>query len=316
MSTEDDLRHTRSDRAVRRRTLMIAAAVAAAAGIAAAVVASPMDLRRDSDDPAAAAGSAVTAAPAPSAPPPLPAASPPPAVRWTKPDFALPVFPLTPGWTPGGLGTPAVGIIGSSALLQYDIVGSSYVEVEIGPEPGEWHSEGEEDHRAQVGPATATVRTSSSFDGATGPADRYVAVRWQLPDRRWVQVASWGPRTEEDVLRYARGLRVRPQAGDMPFTFAEVPRGLKLQHLTYASACLAPPGKPVREGRGLCVGFETSMDEGVPVTVGGRRAVLRPDGSVAVDFGGDRILWVHTDPAVVPMSPADLIRFAEGTTPR
>jgi hypothetical protein len=321
MSLEDDLRlalreraaeqpdpqpdllagvHSGVRRAGRRRAAMIGAAA-----VLAVVVAVPVWLAGER-----------TARPTPPAVP-SPSTSPSPqAMVWEQPRIELPTFPLTPGWEPAGIGPGLVGRRGTNVTLTYER--SGVLGVEVGPVPGGWENEGEETHRSTVNGRAATVRTASQFDGSE-PGDRYVGVRWRLADGRWVQLISFGKRTEAQVLRFARGLRpeVLP-ASPAPFTFAEVPPGLTLQFVDAQYMCLSPrPPSDNHSLEGLCVGVDTESSQEPPqptdvrLTVGGRPATFGADG-LRIALGNDRFLYVTTDTEIVPLDSDDLVRFAEG----
>jgi hypothetical protein len=228
----------------------------------------------------------------------------------------MPTFPLTPGWLPAGLGARRVDLLGPNVLLMYDDGRGDVLSVEVGPVAGDWEVEGEEDHRSTVGPAAAIVRTANSYDGAR-PGDRYVGVRWKLADGRWAQLLSFGPRTESQVLRFARGLH--PQtlpASPAPFRIAEVPHGLTLAYVSERYLCLTPP--PVTRDtmqQGLCVGEEAAPAEkpsGTSLTVAGRTATFTGDSRLQVDLGHKRVLTVESDRAAVGLSADELVRFAAG----
>jgi hypothetical protein len=225
-------------------------------------------------------------------------------------------FPLTPGWVPTGVGTGEIGLMGTNRLLQYE--GSGVLSVEVGPVPGSWENEGDEDHRANVGGRPATVRTAVGYDGAK-PGERYVGVRWKLPDGQWAQVVSFGPRSETQVLRFARELR--PQAMSLvlfPFTFAEMPPGLALRHSVGPFACLGPtPPVDNRAVDGLCIDLTTESPDDQPapederLIVGGRPATFNAN-EIRIEFGAGRVLSIRADPELTPLTRAELIRFAEG----
>lgn len=317
MNLEDELRVTLRDRAAdaaprpdllggvregvavdrrRRRTVAVTAAALALAG----VVAVPVVAGQRSRDVRPPAVTPTTASPAP---------------RWNAPSWAPPEFPLRPAEPPAGMGDPVVHLMGPNVRLHYER-GASVLSAEIGPVQPGWEVEGEREHSATVGGRPATVRTSSTYDGA-GPRDRYVGVRWRTTDGRWLQVLSLGPRTEADVLRFARGLapaRVRPAP---PLTFTEVPPGLTLQHQSAELTCL----NTVRAARteyqptGICLSVtaEPSPPDGEPetVTVDGRPAKYYPyAASLQVDLGGGRWLVMDWEPAEFVRGADDWLRLA------
>jgi hypothetical protein len=228
----------------------------------------------------------------------------------------MPTFPLTPGWLPPGLGPRRVDQVGPNALLKYDDDRGDVLSVEVGPVAGAWEVEGEENHRTTIGPAGATVRTARDYDGAH-KGDRYVGVRWKLADGRWSQLLSFGPRTESQVLRIARGLRPQPvPASPAPFRLAEVPTGLTLSFASARFLCLTrPPVTQETMQQGLCVGVEPAEEPtpaGSRVTIGGRTAIFTGDSALQVDLGGKQVLTVFADPEVVDLTADDLVRFATG----
>jgi hypothetical protein len=287
-------------RANRRRL-----AVIGAAAVLAVVVAVPVWLAGER-----------SALPTPPAVPSMPVVPSPSAVAWEPPRFEMPTFPLAPGWEPAGIGAGRVGRLGTNVMLTYE--GSGVLGVEVGPVPGSWENEGDEDHRSTVNGRAATVRTATWFDGAK-PGERYVGVRWRLADGQWVQLISFGPRTEEQVLRFARGLRpgVLP-AAPAPFTFAEMPPGLTLQYVDGQNICFAPrPPADNNNPEGLCVnvGIESPEEPPEPsdvlLTVGGRPARFNA-ADLRITLGNHRFLYVRADQEIVPLTSDELVRFAGG----
>ncbi|WP_229074664.1 hypothetical protein [Actinoplanes sp. DH11] len=328
MNLEDDLRVTLHDRAAeaepqpdlwhevrtgvhraRRRRVVLAAGTTAVA--IAAAVSVPMVLADRSG------GS-----------PPIPADSAPaasaPAIDWVWPSWPEPVFPLRPGWVPGGVGEPEVLVMGANTLLHYEN-DASIVEVETGPLAPSWETEGTEEHTADVGGREATVRTAPVAPG--GPAGQeFVGVRWRSAAGAWVQVLSWGPRDEAEVLKFARFLGAGSvPAGPASIEVTAVPAGLTLQHRSKDNLCVAAPEVVAaeREPEGLCA---TVVDEDyapeaeaepVAVTVGDREASFYADsGRIDVNLGAGRTLNVMWDPETMPLSRTDALRFAEGVTIR
>ncbi|MCU7727501.1 hypothetical protein ODJ79_27605 [Actinoplanes sp. KI2] len=294
----------------RRRTAMLGAAALLTAAVAVPVVL----VGRSPSGPAripAPPSSAIASPPTPS-----PSVTLPSTVVWEKPRLAMPAFPLTPGWLPAGLGPRRVDQLGRNVLLMYEDGRGDVLSVEVGPVPGDWEVEGEGDHRSTVGSASATVRTTSSYDGAR-PGDRYVGVRWKLADGQWAQVLSFGPRTESQVLRFARGLhRQTLPASPAPFRIAEVPHGLTLGQVSGQFLCLVPP--PVTRDtmqQGLCVHVEAAPAEkpsGVSVTVAGRPATFTGDSQLQIDLGQKRVLIVESDRSAVGLTADELVHFASG----
>ena len=289
----------------RRRTATLGAAV-----LLTAVVTVPVVLVQRHQPPVQNPTPPVPGSTAPSDP------GPPSGVVWEKARLDLPTFPLTPGWLPGGLGSRRVDRLGPNVLLNYDDGRGDVLSLEIGPVAGDWEVEGGGDHRSTVGAASATVRTTVSFDGARA-GDRYVGVRWKLADGQWAQLLSFGPRTEPQVLRFARSLREQElPASPAPFRLAEVPHGLTLAFLSADYLCLAPP--PVtRETmqQGLCVGVESAPSEapsGVSLTIAGRPAIFTGASELQIALGHQRVLTVQSDQATVRLTADELVRFATG----
>ena len=335
MTLEDELRLTLREEAARpavrpdlveqvrvgvRRDRRRRIATAGAAALLAAAVAVPVLLaaRPQATVEQAAPGTTALpgAVPAPGTMPVTPSQAPGPSGQaWERARLDLPTFPLTPGWVPGGVGPRRVDRMGPSLLLRYDDRRGGVLSAELGPEPGSWEVEGEEDHRSTVGAAPATVRTSRTFDGAA-PGDRYVGVRWQRPDGQWVLVLSFGARTEAEVLRFARSLRPAPvPASPAHFELTAVPPGLTLSYLSADFVCLTPP--PVtRETmqQGLCVGVATVEEpaQGVRLTVAGRPATFTSPSELRVELGAGRALTVSVDPDAMDLSSDDLVRVAAG----
>jgi hypothetical protein len=252
----------------------------------------------------------------------------PPATAWRKPSLEPLPFPFTPAWTPPGVGAGRVEQAGPNAVLSYDDSPSGQLQVEVGPKPGAWEAEGE-DRTATVNghPATVRIVDVGVYEG-NRPGDRYVGLRWKLADGRWVQLISSGPSTEDDVLRFARGLRSRNlPAGPAPFTVAAAPPDLVLQQLSQERMCLAPRAAAAdRDGsRGICIGLMTaSADEdpfadeelfggAEPVTVAGRPGMVTTSGTtLTARLDPERYLTVDVNQADVPLTRDELIRFAEG----
>lgn len=329
MSLEEDLRTVLNDRAEeptprpdllelvgagvrrdrRRRTV---SAIGAAALALAAVVAVPVVLGRGSHrsplPPVASTGPST-----------------PPAVAWDVPRWEQPTFPLAPGWLPNKAGRPEIMQMGTNVLMQYDWPGS-VLSAEVGPVPGDWATEEEEEHAGAVGGRPATIHTASDTDPGSPGIHRYVGVRWRLADGQWAVAVSFGTLTEKQLLRFAAELhpgRVRGEAA--PFTFAEVPPGLTLQHQSPQNACLAMPGQQVpdtddpdmfkTQPRGLCVTvteepFDTEGADEI-LKVGGHRAAYYADRGIEVDLGGGRVLDISSE-TPLSLSRDDVIRFAAG----
>ena len=277
---------------------------------------------------AAAVVVAATALPAlivngyPSAPQPATASHPTPglssaAATWRTDWWVPPVFPMQPSWLPSGVKNPTVQKLGPNVALNYEQAGP--LRVEIGPLAPGWEVEGEEDHDTTIGDRRAVVRTATTYDSAR-KGDRYVGVRWKMADGRLAQVLSFGRLTEQEVLRFARGLRVGAVRADrLPIAVAAVPPGLTMQYLGDHFVCFAPPPltATARYVRGLCAGEEKGTFESEPgdehLTVAGRPAVINSTGtSIKVPLSGSRSLVISVEPDDVPLSRDDLIRFAEG----
>ncbi|RSM65436.1 hypothetical protein DMB66_16435 [Actinoplanes sp. ATCC 53533] len=265
-----------------------------------------------------------------SAPVPLQSAPADPIAGWERPRVEPPTFPLTPGWTPSGVGASRVGRAGPTLLLGYERGPTEHVEVEVGPEPGSWWAEGDGSDRATTvsgRPAKVRAVGADVYQGMNPGEDQYVGIRWQLADGRWVQVSSEGHSTESDVLRFARGLRLRTlPASPVPFTVAAAPAGLVLQTMTKDYLCLAPPALLADPdgGRGICVVVDAPAEHNRPapederLIVGGRRATLSGNedgpGSLTVPLDSRRVLTVYVKQEDVPVTREQLIRFAEGIT--
>ena len=320
MNLEEELRVTLHDRAAdpavrpdllagvdagirrdrrRRRTIAATLAAVALAGVAAVPV---VLAGRDRGAP----------------PPPPPAATTAPVDRWVEPSWPPLRFPLRPTDVPAGIGTPTVGRHGPNMTLNYRR-GETLLSVTVGPAQVGWDVEGDdEDRTVTVDGRRAVLRTAGSFDGA-GPGDRYAGVRWRLADGRWVQVASYGPRTEAEVLRFARGLRPGDgPVGRAPFTFAEAPPGFTVHDQRFDEMCLNRPATMAdAQAGGICLSVvtERTPPEGTleKVTVRGRPADYYPyEGNLTVDLGAGRFLSIDWDVAAFMMSRDDWIRFAAG----
>ncbi|MEU8233096.1 hypothetical protein AB0C12_26250 [Actinoplanes sp. NPDC048967] len=289
----------------RRRAVLVAAAVLATA------VAVPVAISGDRP-------------PAPVPQEPAPAD---PVAGWQRPRLDLPVFPLTPGWTPPGAGTARVGRVGPNVLLIYGDSADRSMELSVGPKPADWWVEGE-DRATTVHGRPALIRTLDAdvYQG-NRPGDRYVGVRWQLADGRWAQLGSGSRNTEAEVLRFADGLRpVAMPPTPLPFGIATAPPGLVLQTLTTDYLCLAPPATLTdgESGRGICLGLGTvsGQDEPSPederLTIGGRPATLESSdqgpGTLNVRLDAKRLLSIAVEQADVPLTRDQLIRFAEDIT--
>ncbi|MEU8615328.1 hypothetical protein AB0C29_45835, partial [Actinoplanes sp. NPDC048791] len=249
------------------------------------------------------------------------------AAGWQRPRFDLPVFPLTPGWTPPGAGTARVGRVGPNVLLIYGDSADRAMELSVGPQQGEWWVEGD-DRATTVNGRPALIRTLDAdvYQG-NRPGDRYVGVRWQLADGRWAQLGSGSRNTEAEVLRFADGLRpVAMPPTPLPFAIATAPPGLVLQTLTTDYLCLAPPATLTdgESGRGICLGLGTVSAQDKPsaederLTIGGRPATLEASdqgpGTLNVRLDKKRLLSIAVEQADVPLTRDQLIRFAEGIT--
>ncbi|MEV6305592.1 hypothetical protein AB0M02_39680 [Actinoplanes sp. NPDC051861] len=313
MSLEDDLRVVLSDRAAepapqpdllesvrtgvrrdgRRRALLAGAAAALALVVAAAA-------------PAVLSGRERRAAPAPAA-------------GLVPPPWSVPGFPMRPSWAPGDLGSPEVVVLGPNTVLKYER-DVEVLQAETGPIAPDWEVETTEEHAVDVGGRPATVRTADDYDGAR-PGDRFVGVRWRAAGGDWAQVVSLGTRTEDDVLRFARGLGPGTVAGRASVVAGLVPPGMVLQHHSEGSLCMAPPADVAanRQPYGLCIGVGGEPFEFPPsaekVTVGGRPATYLAEGArLEVDLGGGRILDMSWDPEALPLTRQEAIRILEGVT--
>ncbi|MEU4619682.1 hypothetical protein AB0G04_06855 [Actinoplanes sp. NPDC023801] len=261
-------------------------------------------------------------------PRPMPATSlppsPAPSEEWDGPTTPSASFSLMPGWAPTGLGAGKVLQLGPNELLQFERAGR-VLSVEVGPLQPDRGEDTEEEHTADVGGRRATVRTLVGYDGAKR-GDRFIGVSWRTPETGlWVQVLSWGPLTEAEVLRFARGLSQRDGAvasGPALLDFAEVPPGrFVTQFFSRSTVCFAPGGQryPTRLPEGLCVELLNEPSEplgaGESLTVRGEKAALDMEGgSMTVDLSADRHLAIRWDTEKLPFSRADILRFATGIT--
>lgn len=147
----------------------------------------------------------------------------------------------------------------------------------------------------------------------------------------WVEddgkLGSSGRIGESDVLRFARGLRLRTvPASPVPFSVATAPAGLVLQAMTENYLCLAPAALLADRdgGRGVCIVVEPPAEHNKPapederLTVGGRRATLsdNPEGpdTLTVALDSRRVLTVYLKQKDIPVTREQLIRFTEGIT--
>ncbi|MEU8656406.1 hypothetical protein [Actinoplanes philippinensis] len=292
-------------RDVRRRRL-----TAGGAGVAVVVAALAVPLMRHDADPPR--------------PQPLPAASPSLPAGWERSMFVpAPFFPLRPTWVPADLGTrPEVLQMGPNEVLRYERNGD-VLTAEIGSVDPAWDAETTGEYATEVNGVPATVRTAGAYDGA-GPGDRYVSVRWRIPEfGAWVQVTSLGRHTEAQVLRFARGLDggMGSVAGTSPapFMFGVMPVRVNTQYQSPDRVCLTDrDATRRREPEGLCVlvADEPFVGGGERVTVAGRAASLRLDaGSLTIDLGG-RVLTVTWDRGRFPLSRDEVLAFAGGITYR
>ncbi len=240
---------------------------------------------------------------------------------WSPPAWPEPVFPMEPTWIPGNAGTASVARLGPNVHLEYQ-KDESVLAAEIGPLQADWETEAEQTTHTTVEGRPAEVHKSSQYDGS-GPHDRYVGVRWQRADGRWVSVLSWGPRSESDVLRFARGLHDTSgiPAGRAPFTLATVPPGLTLANQSDGMMCLAPPDVAAQSrqtGITLCVTAEDAgdVDQEPPmenVTINGRPAIYYDEQhQIVITWSASTNLVVNWDPEVVPLTRDEAIRFATG----
>ncbi|MFF5083554.1 hypothetical protein ACFY36_41450 [Actinoplanes sp. NPDC000266] len=313
MSLEDDLRtilHERAARQVPRPGLLatVDAGVRrdrrrrqalAAGGVAAAVVAAAVAipaLRHEEAEPS------------------------PPAHKWewSWPAWRVAVFPMAPSWVPPGLGEPTVTGMGPNRRIDYTR-GEQTLSAEIGPlQPG-WEVEAEQEHTTTVNGRAATVHTSTTYDGAR-PGDRFVGVRWQLPDKRWVQVISLGPPTEADVLRFAAGLTTGSVDGaPAGFHLGAYPPQLRLQHQSTDMTCLAPEAEAAHERQptGLCVSLTDDAEPGSEpaetLSVNGNTAELYADAALMrIHLPNDNALEITWDPEAIELSHEDVLHFATG----
>ncbi|WP_436533692.1 hypothetical protein [Actinoplanes sp. HUAS TT8] len=245
-----------------------------------------------------------------------------PTDRWAPPSWPEPAFPMRPTWVPGNAGTASVAVFGPNVHLEYRNADEAIISAEIGPLQADWETEAEQTGSTTVNGRPAEVHRSSQYDGS-GPADRYVGIRWQQPDGRWISVLSWGPRTEADVLRFAEGLRDTGTvpAGKAPFTLATVPPGLTLAQQSDGLMCLAPPDVASRQRQGgnpVCIGIEDS--DGVSLepplenmTINGRHAVYYEElHQMVITWSATQDVFITWDQQMVPFTRDDAIRLANG----
>ncbi|MCY1143050.1 hypothetical protein OWR29_34075 [Actinoplanes sp. Pm04-4] len=242
-----------------------------------------------------------------------------PTVEWVHPSWSKPDFPLRPSWVPADAGERTVSRLGPNSHLSYER-GTSVLSAEVGPLQADWEVEATDVHETTVNGRPASVHASGSFDGAAA-GERYVGVRWQLADKRWVQVLSFGKRTEADVLRFARGLTSGSvNAGLPPFVFDVIPPSYTLQHQSADLMCLAPTADVAKERQptGICIhlgGPGEDDDAGAPgerTTVNGNPAIyFSGTGVLNVELPGDRTLRVEWQPDE-PTSPTsdEILRLA------
>jgi hypothetical protein len=240
-----------------------------------------------------------------------------PPPQWDQPGWAAPVFPFRPSWLPPGApDQPSLFLGGPMLTVRYGFGGQVSLSAEVIAQKPNW-DDGTPDSEQPgvVADRPATIRSTPD----------YVGVIWQLADGRWMQVSGNGPWTEEDVLRFARGLEPGSvPSGPPPFTFAEVPPGLTLQSQSPWSMCLAKPEQAatVTGPTGVCVNFVEKPTGAEPfpdpetVTVSGRSAQYQkyPLGSeLRVDVGGGSIVSVFLDGSV-RLGRDAILRFANGIT--
>ncbi|MEU8656408.1 hypothetical protein [Actinoplanes philippinensis] len=194
-----------------------------------------------------------------------------PPVPWNPPDWAAPVFPFEPSDLPGDPSETSVFRSGPELTVQYVYNGGSKtLSATVSPQNPRWGAPLTEEHPGDVGGRAATIRTAPNF----------VGVIWKLADGRWTMVHGWNGWTEEEVLRFARGLVPGAVPSSPPFTFAEVPPGLTLQQQSPWNMCLTSPevaGRTVTPA-GLCAELPRSagrikqLPDAETVTVAGRTA--------------------------------------------
>jgi hypothetical protein len=238
-----------------------------------------------------------------------------PPAPWNPPDWATTVFPFRPSWLPGGSPEPEVFRGGPEVTVQYWYGGRRTLHAQVSSRRPGWDANLTEEHPSDVGGRPATVRTAPDF----------VGVLWQLADGRWLKAYGSGTWTEDEVLRFARGLGPGAVPSTPPFTFAEVPPGLTLQQQSPWSMCLASPeaAAEVVPPTGLCLSLPRSPAEIRPlpdaetVTVGGltgRYQKSRDGADMQVDLGDGRTLVVHWD-ETVRIERSEVIRFTAATKP-
>jgi hypothetical protein len=238
-----------------------------------------------------------------------------PPPHWEPPGWAATVFPFQPSWLPDGSHEPEVFRGGPAVTVQYWYGGRRTLSAQVTAQRPEWDADRTEEHPSDIGGRPATVRTAPDF----------VGVLWQVADGRWLKADGTGTWTEDEVLRFARGLGPGAVPSSPPFTFAEVPPGLTLQQQSPWSMCLASPeaAAEVAGPTGICVELPRSAGRIQPlpdpetVTVAGltaRYQESRAGGEMQVDLGDGQTLLVQWDESI-RLDRDEVIRFTSATNP-
>jgi hypothetical protein len=233
------------------------------------------------------------------------------------PGFAPLTFPLKPGWTPPGLGEPAVSRAVGTIRLVYLGRPSSTLIAAISDElvPTDWHPATTRPTTVGSLPATAT--------GATQDGQPVARIAWQLRDKRWATVDGTGL-TAAEVERYADNLGPgNSSAGRLPLTPTLAPKGFQV-----AFQEVYTPGQGV-----LCLAAPNEMDgeSHTWVCIRERAADTQGKDSGAIRIGengtgnlvnsGEQVVLTVRYPEFEfevatgrqgPLNMDDLIRFAAG----
>lgn len=231
-------------------------------------------------------------------------------------------FPLSPEWTPPGVGTPTVGRNEEELRLIYSEQPATLMAT-IGAQltPPDWQPVTTE--ATTVGGRGATMTTGRNSEGK--PA---VRITWRLADQRWVDLQSGGALSSTQVKRYADNLRSQPFTVPPPFTLAVVPQGFQVifqeihPELTPDEFyfCLAPPTAANDNEAWLCMNRRADSSQstgGEPVQVGSHPGeITREDGRIILAVHPPGFDFAVTESGNGPLSEEDLIRFAAGVAKR
>jgi hypothetical protein len=240
-------------------------------------------------------------------------------VELVPPTYRLPAFPFTPGWEPGGIGAPFVGLSDEEPWggmwLQYPRLhpGEPFYLGVGKAEPTYLASKMESTSQE---PVTVRSRPATLLrnDNRT---DKPVALIWQERPGEWVMVIGSHPVDAEGVVRYANELKAEPMPVRPPFTFDLVPSASSLAILDQNMMDFVGVGSTANyvTGRLTVELSRAERHDGATATmVNGRDAEI-------VDDNGLMTLYVHLDAGrmlavrsggVLAMSGATLLRFAAG----